>query len=184
MTVAMTDAPFTCDPDPFLERLSLVSGGQTGVDRAVLDWAIAHGVPHGGWCPKGRLAEDGTLADRYRLRESSSADYAERTEWNVRDSDATLIVSIEPELSGGSRLTRSIARRLGKPCLHVARNAADALAVRAFLGRHHVHVLNVAGPRSSKEPQVYAFAITLLDAVFPVAAAALGSSARVTLGPL
>lgn len=153
--------------DPLLQRISIVSGGQTGVDRAALDWAIARGVPHGGWCPLGRRAEDGVIPDRYRLRETPSAEYAERTEWNVRDSDATLIVSIAPELEGGSRLTRTIAARHGKPCLHVARAGADAARVRDFLVRHGVRVLNLAGPRASKEPDAYAFTMELLESVFP-----------------
>jgi hypothetical protein len=155
--------------DALLARLTLVSGGQTGADRAALDWAIARGVPHRGWCPRGRLAEDGPIPDRYHLRETASADYSQRTEWNVRGSDATLIVSIAPELEGGSRLTQAIAQRLRKPCLHVVRASADVSGVRAFLDRHSVQVLNVAGPRSSREPEVYAFAAALLDAVFPSA---------------
>jgi len=157
--------------DLLLECLIIVSGGQTGADRAALDWAIARNVPHRGWCPRGRLAEDGALADRYRLRETSTAEYAERTEWNVRDSDATLIVSLAPDLTGGSAYTQAVARRLGKPCLHVAHDTADAKTARAFLGRHEVRVLNVAGPRSSKEPEVYAFTVCLLDAIFLEAAA-------------
>lgn len=156
-------------PDPLLDYLRIVSGGQTGADRAALDWAIARGVAHGGWCPHGRLAEDGVIAGRYRLRETPSAGCAQRTEWNVRDSDATLIVSLGSDLEGGSRLTRSIAAKLGKPCLHVAREDVDGAGVRDFLLRHGVRVLNVAGPRASKEPVVYAFAFDLLDAVFPAA---------------
>lgn len=159
----------TRNTDPLLERLTIVSGGQTGVDRTALDWAIGRGVPHGGWCPLGRRAEDGVIPDRYRLRETPSAEYAERTEWNVRDSDATLIVSIGADLEGGSRLTRSLAERLRKPCLHVARASADAARVRDFCITHGVRVLNVAGPRASKEPGVPAFTRALLDAVFPSA---------------
>jgi hypothetical protein len=155
--------------DPLREALVIVSGGQTGADRGALDWAIARGVPHGGWCPRGRLAEDGIIPDRYRLRETPREDYAQRTEWNVRDSDATLIVSIALVLEGGSRLTRVLADRLGKPSLHVTPDACDARQVRAFLARHGVRVLNVAGPRASQEPSAYLFAWRLLDAVFPSA---------------
>jgi hypothetical protein len=165
----MTEVPPARCPDPLLDRRTLVSGGQTGADRAALDWAIAHGVPHGGWCPRGRLAEDGVIPDRYRLRETPSADYAQRTEWNIRDSDATLIVSIASELTGGSRLTRAIAERLGKPCLHVARADVDTACVRDFLVRHRVRVLNVAGPRASKEADAHASTYVFLDAVFPAA---------------
>src|SRR5882762_1585684 len=85
----------------------LVSGGQTGADRAALDFALAHGVPHGGWCPRERLAEDGALEERYALRETPDTEYSQRTEWNVRDADGTVIFSITPGLSGGSKLTAS-----------------------------------------------------------------------------
>ncbi|MBL8540692.1 MAG: putative molybdenum carrier protein [Betaproteobacteria bacterium] len=148
--------------------ITFVSGGQTGADRAALDWAIARRIAHGGWCPRGRLAEDGSLADRYRLRETTAEDYAQRTQWNVRDSDATLIVSIAPDLTGGSRLTRMFADELGKPCVHVTPESFDASQVRAFLVQHGVRVLNVAGPRASKDGDVYAFTWQVLDAVFPV----------------
>jgi hypothetical protein len=87
----------------------------------------------------------------------------------VRDSDATLIVSIAPELEGGSRLTLKVADRLARPFLHIAHDSADVSLVRAFLAQHGVRVLNVAGPRASKEPDVYTFTFALLDAVFPPA---------------
>lgn len=77
----------------------IISGGQTGADRAALDFAIAHDIPHGGWCPSGRLAEDGRIPSRYQLRETPSPDYAQRTEWNVRDSDGTVIFSSEDTLT-------------------------------------------------------------------------------------
>jgi hypothetical protein len=97
----------------------IVSGGQTGADRAALDWALAHGVECGGWCPKGRRAEDGVIPIAYPLTETPSSDYAQRTEWNVRDSDATVIFSLAPRLTGGSRLTRDLAARHGRPFLHL-----------------------------------------------------------------
>src|SRR5215510_967319 len=99
----------------------LVSGGQTGADRAALDWAIAWQIPHGGWCPLGRLAEDGPIAAKYQLKETPTADYAERTLWNVRDSDGTVILTIAKELTGGSQATAHFARQLRKPCLHLSR---------------------------------------------------------------
>src|SRR5690242_13207886 len=97
--------------------LKIVSGGQAGADRAALDWAIAHKVPHGGWCPKGRKAEDGPIAAHYRLRETSEVYYAQRTKWNVRDSDGTVIFTISKRLLAGSHLTSACARVLGKPWL-------------------------------------------------------------------
>src|SRR5436309_5940772 len=94
----------------------IVSGGQTGADRAALDVAHELGIPHGGWAPLGRWAEDGPLDHRYLLDEAPSEDPSLRTEWNVRDSEATLILSHGP-LAGGSALTRRLARQYGRPCL-------------------------------------------------------------------
>jgi hypothetical protein len=94
-----------------------VSGGQTGADRAALDWALHHGLPCGGWCPKGRKAEDGFINQSYPLKESSSAAYLQRTEWNVRNSDATVLFSINSVLTGGSKKTVEFARKHNKPCL-------------------------------------------------------------------
>ena len=137
----------------------IVSGAQTGVDRAALDVALELGLPCGGWVPLGRIDELGRIPDRYPgLRETDTADWDERTEANVRDSDGTLILSRGP-LSGGSLYTRQTAERLGRPCLHLdlrAVDEADAVAVaRAWLRDESVHVLNVAGPRASKDPGLY-----------------------------
>src|SRR4249919_2292872 len=96
----------------------IVSGGQTGADQAALDWAIAHGVPHGGWCPKGRKAEDKTIDARYKLQETPSANYIQRTEWNARDSDGTVVFSIAETLTGGSKKTAELARKHGRPVIH------------------------------------------------------------------
>src|SRR5215470_9745293 len=132
----------------------VVSGGQTGVDRAALDVAIALGIPHGGWCPLGRRAEDGAIPARYAVVEHASPDYAARTEANVADSDATLILARGP-LSGGTALTRDVARRLRKPHLVVDLGGSpDAIAVREWLAEHAVGVLNVAGPRESQRPGI------------------------------
>jgi Circularly permutated YpsA SLOG family len=84
----------------------IISGGQTGADRSTLDWALSHKLPCGGWCPKGRKAEDGPIDSKYPLRESPSASYLQRTEWNVRDSDASSLAS---ELTGGSSSLKSIS---------------------------------------------------------------------------
>lgn len=143
----------------------IVSGGQTGADRAALDFAVAHGIPHGGWCPKGRKAENGPIDNRYQLHETARADYLQRTEWNVRDSDGTVVFSIEPMLTGGSKKTVELARKHGKPCLHLSaqggRDKAQEL-LREFIGQHGIKVLNVAGPRASKEPDVGAFVVETL----------------------
>ena len=96
----------------------IVSGGQTGVDRAALDAAMAHDVPVGGWCPKGRRAEDGVIPERYPLKETPSDAYEQRTAWNVRDSDGTLLIT-DGALEGGTALTMQEAKRQGRPVLHV-----------------------------------------------------------------
>jgi hypothetical protein len=143
----------------------IVSGGQAGADRGGLDAAMALGLEHGGWCPRGRTAEDGAIADRYALRETAARDHAVRTEMNVIDSDATLLVS-RGALIGGSALTARLASAHHKPCLCLDLNAmerAEAIErVRAWLGRHRVVVLNVAGPRESQCPGIAADVCSLL----------------------
>jgi hypothetical protein len=148
-----------------VSSIRIVSGGQSGADRSALDWALAHGVPCGGWCPHGRRAEDGPLHPRYPLAETPSADYHQRTDWNVRDSDATVIFSLSERLSGGSRVTRERALFRRKPCLHLHPGTDAAAALRAFLDAHRPQVLNIAGPRASKEPRVGAFVRKVLDQV-------------------
>lgn len=127
----------------------IVSGGQTGADRAALDWAIEHDIPHGGWCPAGRRAEDGLIPAQYRLQETPGHNYAQRTRWNVRDSDATLIISFSPELAGGSLATWQWAKKIERPCLHVYPGDGWRERMTAFFEAMPVRTLNVAGPRSS-----------------------------------
>lgn len=133
----------------------IISGGQTGADRGGLDAAIALGIPHGGWCPKGRLAEDGKVPARYQLTETGSSSYPGRTRRNVLDADGTVIFT-RGRLEGGSRLTADVARAAGKPSLHIdvkrldAERAALIGELRAWLTEHQVAVLNVAGSRESK----------------------------------
>jgi hypothetical protein len=143
----------------------VVSGGQTGVDRAALDAAIAAGIPHGGWCPRGRLAEDGAIPDRYALVEHASPDYAARTLANVVDSDGTLILA-RGALAGGTALTRALAERHAKPLLVIDLDASpDPAAVRAWIEAHDMRVLNVAGPRESQQPGIAAAARGFLAAL-------------------
>jgi putative molybdenum carrier protein len=144
-----------------IERV--ISGGQTGVDRAALDWAIARGIAHGGWCPRGRRAADGRIAERYALRETPSRAYAQRTRWNVRDADATLIISRGETLVGGTAFTRVCSLVLKRPWLHVRPGADEAALIEAFLREKRVRVLNVAGPRESSEPGVYRYALEVLE---------------------
>ena len=149
--------------------MRIVSGGQTGVDRAALDAARAAGVPIGGWVPRGRWAEDGRVPETYRdLRETDSADPAQRTRRNVEDSDGTLLVSHGP-LAGGSELTRSVARALDRPCLWLDLDtlAADDAVARAltWLSCHQIRTLNVAGPRASEDPKGYPATLALIGAI-------------------
>jgi len=149
--------------------VKIISGGQTGVDRAALDTAIRLGVPHGGWIPKGRLAEDGPLPETYALKETASAVYAERTEKNVLDADGTLIIS-RGTLCGGTAYTREMAVKHGRPWLHVDLRQTPAfraaLVIREWIASKRIMVLNVAGPRASKDPRIYNDTQALLESVF------------------
>jgi hypothetical protein len=146
----------------------IISGGQTGVDRAALDFAIEHDIPHGGWCPKGRKAEDGPLAAKYLLTETPSSSYPQRTQWNVRDSDGSVIFSSAPILSDGSKKTVDFAIKHNKPWLHIYRVGDHSPQVRLleFIRAHRTEILNVAGPRASKEPEVGVFVKRVLEATF------------------
>lgn len=147
----------------------VVSGAQTGVDRAALDVALELRIPCGGWVPRGRLDEDGVIPERYpNLVETSSADWDERTRANVRDSDGTLIVSRGP-LTGGSKFTREAARSMGRPVLHLDLaetpvGEADRIA-RRWIHANQIRTLNVAGPRASKDPGLHSIASALLSDV-------------------
>ncbi|MBI5446177.1 MAG: putative molybdenum carrier protein [Deltaproteobacteria bacterium] len=143
----------------------IVSGGQAGVDRAALDAGREAGLPTGGWCPKGRRAEDGPIPEGYPLRETPSTAYSQRTRWNVRDSDATLVLH-RGRMGRGTRLTLRAAAETGRPCLAVDLSAADPEAVRRWLREHAVRALNVAGPRESEFGGIYAEALAFLRGLF------------------
>lgn len=150
-----------------LREITIVSGGQTGADRTALDFAIEYGIAYGGWCPRGRLAEDGRIDGRYQLQDTPSRRYAERTEWNVRDSDATVVFTIDLAARGGTALTIEIAKQLDKPFLHLARSAGESAfecsrQLVAFLEQHQVRCLNIAGPRASQEPEIVKFVHAVL----------------------
>ncbi len=139
----------------------IVSGGQTGVDRAGLEAAIALGIQHGGWCPAGRLSEDGSVPSRYELAEMPTSDYPTRTRQNVIDSDATLIL-YDNRLKGGTLLTRRICQRLDKPFLLVKLGHDDIGVVQEWLRRIKPDSLNVAGPRESSSPGIMVLATDFL----------------------
>jgi hypothetical protein len=125
-------------------------------------------VPHGGWCPKGRKAEDSEIAKCYQLTETPSSNYLQRTEWNVRDSDGTVVFSTFEVLTGGSKKTVEVARQYGKPVLHLSRNEGTLSAqeqLHRFIRDHHIQILNVAGPRTSKEAEVASFVKDVFDKV-------------------
>ena len=147
-------------------KIRILSGGQTGAQRASLDWAIAHDIPHGGWCPAGRLAEDGTIPSRYALMEiPGGGGYRQRYMANVRDSDYTLLVSVTPVLSESSLAITKFADQLRKPWLHVHPDVNWKEKLRDWLTFREIRTLNVAGSRASVEPEVAAFTLEVLDEV-------------------
>jgi hypothetical protein len=156
-------------PGPLFPLEGIVSGGQTGVDRAALDAAIEFGLKIGGWCPKGRRAEDGRIPLKYDLRETEARSYAVRTEWNVRDSDGTLILALD-EISSGTRLTIDAARVQSRPLkiehllpaadpaaliTEVLQEQQQVVDVAEWICNHSIRMLNIAGPRGSSSPLMY-----------------------------
>lgn len=148
---------------------TLISGGQTGVDRAALDWAIEKDVSHAGWCPAGRIAADGVLDKCYKLTETESSGYRQRTKRNIQDSDATLII-YQRSLEGGSQLTHKLTEKLHKPYFLLDVDAASYEAglaqCRAWLARHKPTRLNFAGPSEARCPGIYQHTLEVLDDLF------------------
>lgn len=148
----------------------LVSGGQTGVDRGALDAALDRGFPCGGWCPRGRRAEDGAIPPRYPLREIDRVSYIARTVRNIIDSDATLILASGP-LTGGTKATEKHARKAGRPFLIINLDAAaadvdvDVDRIAGWIRANRIDVLNVAGPRESTHPGIELEARHIVGAV-------------------
>ncbi len=146
----------------------IISGGQTGADQAALDVAIKLGIPHGGWIPRGRKTEAGMLDDKYKLKEMETFDYNKRTERNVIDSDGTLIIS-HGRLSGGSDYTREMTILHHRPWLHIDLNKSSAFQaaekIKSWLAENDIEVLNVAGPRASKDPAIYQATVDIIETV-------------------
>jgi hypothetical protein len=153
----------------------IISGGQTGADRAALDFAIRRKILHGGWVPKGRLAEDGPVHKKYKLTEMPTDSYQEGTEQNVIDSDGTVIFS-HGKLTGGSAYTEKMAKKHERPYLHVDLNEhavlPAALEILNWLDEHGIKVLNVAGPRASKDPKIYKLVKEILESLIILNASA------------
>jgi len=148
------------------KNLKIISGGQTGADQAALDVAIRHGIPYGGWVPRGRLTEAGPLPERYRLQEMATERYSERTAKNILDADGTVIIS-HGRLTGGSALTEKLAKEHGKTLLHLdLEKMSPTYAARLLVGwlaANDITVLNVAGARASMDPEIYPAAVQVLD---------------------
>jgi len=147
----------------------IISGGQTGADRAAIDLAIKLSIPHGGWIPRGRKTESGPLPLKYLLKEMETFDYPSRTKQNILDSHGTIILS-RGRLSGGSALTMSQAKKAGKPHCHIDLLNSDsfeaAVILHSFIMENQIEILNVAGPRASHDPGIYFDVKTILEAVF------------------
>lgn len=147
----------------------ILSGGQTGVDRAALDWAIFSGMAHGGWCPRGRTAQDGPLPERYMLKETEATGYSQRTRMNVRDADATLIIHQGP-LVGGTRLTLRFVEEMGKPFRLVDLSKdwlSHSTQVQAWWTGLGLKSLNMAGPSEDRVPGIYALTMEFLQQLWP-----------------
>lgn len=134
------------------------SGGQTGAERAALDWAVANDIPCGGWCSKERKTEDVKISEYYSLQETATGGFLERTKKNVMDADGTAVFTMAVRLGRGSRLTVKLAKRHIKPWLHIhSRTQQPALLLTSFIQGHRIRRLNVAGSRASKEPTICHF---------------------------
>lgn len=148
----------------------IISGGQTGVDRAALDVAIRFHIQCGGWCPKGRRAEDGVIPIKYPLKETRSEGYEERTKRNVDDSDGTLILAFGTDLTGGTNLTALYVTNIKKPLYQI--NMSQDVDVKKFWGwieQNRIKTLNVAGPREvPPQKKIYTSASTILTKLFCV----------------
>ena len=145
----------------------LISGGQTGADRAALDAALEAGFPCGGYCPAGRLAEDGPIDTRYPFTEIAGG-YAGRTEKNVIHSDGTVLF-YDLQVRGGTRLTRELCQKHNKPHLLInlsgRKKVAPLQCIQEFITENNIEVLNIAGPRASESPAIYAYVLATMKSL-------------------
>ncbi|MCB2208548.1 MAG: putative molybdenum carrier protein [Bacteroidetes bacterium] len=148
-----------------MNRIKIISGGQSGVDRAALDFALKFGIECGGWCTKGRKAEDGTIDGKYPLQETDDTTYKTRTKLNVRDSDGTLIL-YDGELDDGTLLTMELAQKLEKPLLKIdlsGENDRNLQKVSNWINSNYLKIINMAGPRESNSPGIYVETLHFLE---------------------
>ncbi len=153
-----------------LHQVKILSGGQTGVDRAALDYALQQGVPCSGWCPKGRRAEDGSIPEVYPLIETTTAEYPERTGMNIRHSDGTLIITRNRFFDRGTVLTQQLCEQHGKPYLVIDLSQSHKPQIgqlEAWIRSAKIHTLNIAGPRESALPGIYQETMLFLEEVWP-----------------
>jgi hypothetical protein len=161
--------------------IKIISGGQTGVDRSALDIAIELKLPHGGWCPKGRKAEDGIIPSKYELVETDSTEYAIRTEWNIRDSDATIIITVKNReaIQDGTRFTVEKVLELEKPYFIIYVDIPlDAEKISQWLYDHKIDTLNFAGPRESSVNGIYQQSCSIIKEILLAYQRKLASRAR------
>lgn len=146
--------------------IQIISGGQTGVDRAALDFALDNNIPCGGWCPRGRMAEDGSIPDKYPLKEIDDPSYAARTKKNLLEGDGTLVLYIK-DPDKGTKLTIEYCRQENKPILslqiYYQKNIEEA---SNWIQENQIRKLNIAGPRASSEPEIYQAAYEFLKQLF------------------
>jgi len=149
--------------------VKIISGGQTGVDRAALDVALKHGIESGGWCPPGRVDEVGRIPERYALKELGHGGFTERTLQNVKDSNGTVVI-YPGKLSGGSEQTVRFCVEQQRPHELIDTSSVSiekaAQLIANFVRENKIHTLNVAGPRQSEWPEAYDYAYRTLDAFF------------------
>lgn len=151
----------------------IVSGGQTGVDRAALDSAIFAHIQHSGWCPRGRKAEDGIIPDKYNLQETESDEYSVRTKLNILDSDGTLIFvpSTPIKVTDGTILTIKEVFEKNKPfmIIDLSKYNETKLQIINWINKNNIKILNIAGPRESQAPGIYQAVLNFLPSILQFA---------------